>query len=97
MERKIGLSSRLAFSKASGPQGYQSTGLWACCRRYGLFSWINRLVCCDDDDIGASAYSLTSSFCMKNPIKSETKRSKNHLTRMLKDATTPKLGGQGRD
>src|SRR5581483_5505368 len=40
----MGLFSRLAFSKASGPHGYQSTGLWACCRRYGLFSPARRLV-----------------------------------------------------
>src|SRR5690349_10346186 len=41
----MGLSSWRAFSKASGPQGYQSTGLWACCCRYGLFSairWFGR-------------------------------------------------------
>src|ERR1700730_2644647 len=36
----MGLSSRRALSKASSPQGYQSTGLWACCCRYGLFSAI---------------------------------------------------------
>ena len=33
IDRKTGLSSRRATSKASGPQGYQSTGLRACCRR----------------------------------------------------------------
>src|SRR5712692_9357324 len=46
MERKIGLSSRRAFSNASSPHGYQSTGLWACCNKYGLFSLIKRLVYC---------------------------------------------------
>ena len=45
MERKMGLLSRRAFSKASSPQGYQSTGLCACCSRYGLFSCARRLVC----------------------------------------------------
>jgi hypothetical protein len=38
MERKTGLSSSAAFLKASSPHGYQSTGLYACCCRYGLFS-----------------------------------------------------------
>src|SRR3989442_3866294 len=37
--------SFLALANASGPQGYQSTGLWACCRRYGLVCWASRLVC----------------------------------------------------
>src|SRR3982074_323509 len=45
MERKIGLLRFFASSKASLPQGRQSTGLWACWRRYGLFSWLNRFVC----------------------------------------------------
>src|SRR5262245_4697827 len=31
----MGLSSVRAFERASGPQGYQSTGLPACCWRYG--------------------------------------------------------------
>src|SRR5271157_1126573 len=38
MERKTGLFSFLAFANASSPQGYQSTGLSACCSRYGLVS-----------------------------------------------------------
>src|SRR5205823_14452658 len=38
MLRSIGLSSSFAFWRASGPHGYQSTGLWACCSRYGLVS-----------------------------------------------------------
>ena len=29
---------------ASGPQAYQSTGLWACCSRYGLDSSTRRFV-----------------------------------------------------
>ena len=40
----MGFSSFLATSKASSPQGYQSTGLWACCKRYGDFSLMSRLV-----------------------------------------------------
>src|SRR5262245_47906837 len=44
MERKIGLFSVRAFSNASLPQGYQSTGLCACCNRYGLFSFASLLV-----------------------------------------------------
>lgn len=42
MERNTGLSSRAAFWKASGPHGYQSTGLLACWRRYGAFSLVRR-------------------------------------------------------
>jgi hypothetical protein len=42
MLRKIGLSSACAFSSASLPHGYQSTGLWACCKRYGLVSCMRR-------------------------------------------------------
>lgn len=38
-ERRIGRSSALARSNASLPQGYQSTGLSACWRRYGL-DWV---------------------------------------------------------
>src|SRR5437667_12763064 len=45
MERKIGLFCFFASSNASLPQGRQSTGLWACWRRYGLFSRLNRFVC----------------------------------------------------
>ena len=48
MDRKIGLSSRRAAANASSPQGYQSTGFWACCRRYGLFS--------DDRRLGTMCY-----------------------------------------
>src|SRR6266852_7629270 len=43
MLSRIGLSSRLALSSASGPHGYQSTGLSACWRRYGLVSLARRL------------------------------------------------------
>src|SRR5579862_690343 len=38
METKTGLFSARAFSNAASPHGSQSTGLNACCRRYGLFS-----------------------------------------------------------
>src|SRR5215211_6428396 len=37
-----GLSSARAFSNASSPHGNQSTGLSACCRRYGLVSSASR-------------------------------------------------------
>src|SRR5262249_17668462 len=42
MEMKIGLFSAFALASASSPQGYQSTGLWACWRRFGLAEWISR-------------------------------------------------------
>src|SRR5512140_287012 len=34
-ERNTGRSNALALENASSPHGYQSTGLWACRRRYG--------------------------------------------------------------
>ncbi len=43
MDRKIGRSSVFARSSASGPHGYQSTGLCACWSRYGLVSSARRL------------------------------------------------------
>src|ERR1041384_5749372 len=45
MLNRIGLCSTRAFVKASSPHGYQSTGLCACCKRYGLVSCCSRLVC----------------------------------------------------
>jgi hypothetical protein len=39
----MGLSSARARCSASSPQGYQSTGLPACWRRYGEASWDRRL------------------------------------------------------
>ena len=43
MLNRIGLSSDLESSRASGPQACQSTGLLACCNKYGLVSLISRL------------------------------------------------------
>src|SRR6188508_3040143 len=43
MDSKMGLSSAWARDNASGPHGYHSTGLSACCLRYGLDSVIRRL------------------------------------------------------
>src|SRR6185436_3007557 len=43
MESRIGRSSVRARESASSPQGYQSTGLCACCSRYGLSSPASRL------------------------------------------------------
>ncbi len=39
----MGTSRLRAAAKASGPQAYQSTGLCACWRRYGLVSLARRL------------------------------------------------------
>src|SRR5689334_19548484 len=39
----MSLFSFFALANASGPQGNQSTGLWACCSRYGLLSLPSRL------------------------------------------------------
>jgi len=39
------LVSLLGLVKRFFAPGRQSTGLWACWRRYGLFSWLNRFVC----------------------------------------------------
>lgn len=44
-DKNISLSSLLAFSKASSPQGYHLTGFDACCSKYGDFSKAN-LFCC---------------------------------------------------
>lgn len=43
IDKKIDLSSLFAFSKASFPQGNQSTGLKACCYKYGELSFSNLL------------------------------------------------------
>src|SRR3977135_1618566 len=43
IDSRIGLSSALARVSASDPHGYQSTGLSACCSRYGLVSSARRL------------------------------------------------------
>src|ERR1700749_1353176 len=49
MLRSIGLSSLFERASASSPHGYQSTGLCACCKRYGLDSPARRFVClCSD-------------------------------------------------
>src|SRR2546425_7628006 len=45
-ERSTGLSSARAFANAASPHGYQSTGLSACCRRYGLVSSASRFTAC---------------------------------------------------
>src|SRR5512145_809785 len=42
-ESSTGLSSARARANASSPHGYQSTGLCACCSRYGLLSRARRL------------------------------------------------------
>src|SRR3954453_10759787 len=41
----MGRFSALARANASGPHGYQSTGLWAWRSRYGLVSRASQLVC----------------------------------------------------
>ena len=41
--KNIGLSSSFAFLKASSFQLYQFIGLYACCKRYGDFSFIRLL------------------------------------------------------
>src|SRR5215216_5598726 len=43
IERKMSFFSLRARSNASGPHGYQSTGLYACWSRYGLVSSARRL------------------------------------------------------
>src|SRR5262245_557045 len=44
MLSRIGFCSARARASASSPQGYQSTGLCACWRRYGLVWWTSRFV-----------------------------------------------------
>src|SRR5215831_9664249 len=43
MDSRIGLFSARDLASASGPHAYQSTGLFACCLRYGLVSFASRL------------------------------------------------------
>src|SRR5271154_1067231 len=46
-DSSTGTSRRRASANASGDHGHQSTGLSACCRRYGLvalFSWFTNLI-----------------------------------------------------
>lgn len=50
----MGLSSHRARSSASSPQGYQSTGLFACWRRYGEEEVERRFRCSDIPDDVAS-------------------------------------------
>src|SRR6184192_1367573 len=69
MERKIGLSSAHDFANASSPHGYQSTGLCACCRRYGDFWCASRFVWSERADAGPEKVSLdvTSHVSARNP------------------------------
>lgn len=56
-DRKISLFSAFALSKASGPQGYQSTGFVACWSRYGDCSRASRfLFSVDIFRMGRSSY-----------------------------------------
>src|ERR1019366_9398050 len=62
MERKMGLFSARDLANASGPQGNQSTGLWACWSRYGLFSFPSRFIGWVDPPVRAlpqAAYTIT--------------------------------------
>src|SRR6266852_2672876 len=45
MLSRVGLSSCFALCRAASPHAYQSTGLCACCSKYGLVSLMSRLVC----------------------------------------------------
>ena len=64
MLRKIGLFSWRARVKACSPQGYQSTGLCACCRRYGDFSRARRFVCaCVGVEAGTLTFVWFDFFC----------------------------------
>src|ERR1700737_955903 len=60
MERKTSLFSFFALANASGPHGYQSTGLWACCNRYGLVSRARRLALCALGSFGGSLSAVTA-------------------------------------
>src|SRR5438067_4878962 len=71
-DRKIGLFSRRAFANASSPQGYQSTGLCACCRRYGDFSLASWFVCSE----GASVWSAEALLDVTNHVNARTTKRK---------------------
>ena len=46
---EIGLSAARARASAASPHGCQSTGLFACCKRYGLVSPASAFTCRDSD------------------------------------------------
>src|SRR6516162_6973510 len=70
MDRNTILPSFLAFANASGPQGYQSTGLWACMSKYGLVSRARRLVGCSFSFLrsGASPGQNQRTGTLKTPL-----------------------------
>src|SRR5438067_2046879 len=75
-ERKIGLFSRRALANASSPQGYQLTGLCACCRRYGDFSLASRFVCSE----GAGVWSAEALLDVTNHVNARTTKRKRRVT-----------------
>ena len=59
----MGLFSAFANASASLPHGYQNTGLWACCFRYGLEECTSLLV-----KRGLASRDLMGVFLMKLTI-----------------------------
>src|SRR6476646_10784008 len=65
----MGLFSWRAVANASSPHGYQSTGLCACWRRYGDFSWANRFLCSEPAGLCSATFSpdVTNHVSARNP------------------------------
>src|SRR6266404_384530 len=87
MLRRIGLFSLLAFSNASSPHGYQSTGLWACWSRYGLVSWIKRLVCA----VAIELTSFGSDYRHANTNRRESKRASRSIFAAAENSSTTEM------
>lgn len=70
MLTRMGFPSAWARPSASGPHGYQSTGLCRCCCRYGLVSWARWLV---------AGSLLVMAEQMREVLKRQTRRKKPGL------------------
>jgi len=83
----ISLFSFSAFSKPDFPHGYQFTGLWACCSKYGLLSWISWFVylCCT----AGTGRSLPWAFTRK--ISKYKKICENHTKRKFPTSPNEQL------
>src|SRR5262245_37301562 len=77
-----------AFSNASGPQGYQSTGLCACCNKYGLLSFESRFA------VPSSSFSFTCGAAVgaPQPVNRQTRRTVIAAT-FVAIGDTPWVGG----
>src|SRR4051812_32096586 len=92
----MGLFSFFAFSKASAPQGYQSTGLCACWRRYGDFSFASRLVCEGASLVAGAAAPITTRAHAMNSTHPRNRATVGMETTVIADATREGAGAMKR-